>query len=229
MEEFEKEIPKKLAACLRAQYRKLSDKRESLASYERTLNVELKRVSEFNRDPQEFSSKYYGRHGPDSNPVKTTISASMQRISYANDRIAEIQAELEVLEREIPLLENEVREAVNSIRKTARCLVPWPDRPASIEEVRNRLRQEIEASEAEYQEAVSRDEAWIDEDDRIIEEMKRKEEEDSSRVLAEYRAMLSPEERAREDALNQGVLKAMMSGEISVDQVMGWAKKFVQK
>lgn len=229
MEDFEQEIPKKLAASLRAKYRKLSDKRESLASYERTLNVELGRVSEFNRDPQEFSSKYYGRHGPDSYPVKTTISASMQRISYTKERIAEIQAELEALEREVPLLEKEVRQAVSSIRKATRGLVSWPDRPASIEEVRIRLRQEIEASEAEYQETVSRDEAWLEENDRIMEVMKRKEEEDSSRVIAEHRATLSPEERAREDALNQRLLKAMRSGEISVDQVIEWAKKSVQK
>lgn len=225
MEEYDHKIPKQLAARLRAKYRRLGDRRESLVSYEFTRDVELGRVAEFNRDPEVFSSKYYGNHGPDSYPIKTTIYNSMQRIYYADERISEISAEIEELEREVPELEREIREAVSSIRKITKGRVSWPDRPDSIKDIRNRHQQEIETSDRAHQETAACDRAWVEENDRIMEEMKRKEEEESSKAIAAHRAQLSPEERAKEDALNERLLRAIKSGDISVDRVIEWARK----
>lgn len=194
------DIPKRLAARIRAAQAKVKDKREYLVLTHQGILSAASELAGFDSDPKAYALDRYGAlHGVDSYPVQTRVGRLREAADRRQTRIPDIEMEIIAAERDLERVEEEVFREVSVMRpSTGR--VAWPKplgkfRGAIGRGLANRQK-EIDAepeNKAAYLRAIAAERLR---DDAIAEEETRKEDEAEARRIAN----LSPEEIEAERA-----------------------------
>lgn len=130
------EIPKRLAARLRAAYSKVQGQRDRLAHAEARIDDCLSRIAEFEADPERFAELYYRHLAVDSYPVQTTMERTRENLEYRQARMPvylEAVAAAELLKVKT---ETEVLDELQALRPRTTGRVAWPREPTSLESLR---------------------------------------------------------------------------------------------
>ena len=212
-------IPKRLAARIRGAQERVRQKRLSIIYSEKNYEQSLERVAEFEADPDDFASRYYGRHDRYSYPVQTNVERNRERNAYHERRRDERIAELAELEAQLMRIKAEVLVEVTRMRPS-RGRVPWPRKLPGMDRFRDALEEQLRRE----------DEQWRIErakDDALFEKLIAEEEERTARESAEedeqlHRdiAAMSPAEYAKYRAWSDYFVNGLKSGEVTMIDVL---------
>lgn len=130
------DVPKKLAARLRAVYAKLSEARSAIANGEAEIAYRREYLAYFESDPEKFAERHYPKHAVDSYPVTTHIGRHRESLAHREERVPQRYAELPAVEEAVFTAEAEVLEQLAKMRADTPGRVPWPKRPAPLDYLR---------------------------------------------------------------------------------------------
>ncbi|MDQ3627080.1 MAG: hypothetical protein M3372_08120 [Verrucomicrobiota bacterium] len=170
------ELPKRLAARIRAAQRKVLRAREAIAYGEVRIESSRSRIAEYELDPEAFAVRYYQRLPVDSYPVRTTIARERENLAYLIDKQPRRVEELEALESDLRDAECAVAAEAAAIR-FSKGRVPVPEAPPPLESIRR----EYEAEWAQL------DRENCNEVDRLLAEQIQQEADEAERRAAEDR------------------------------------------
>lgn len=212
-------LPKRLAARVRAAIAKVTSARMDVLSYEERMEQATARIAEYDADPALFARTYYGRHGAESYPVTTTMARTREDLEY---RIGRFPAKLQALreaEAHLVQVETAVLAEVTAMRSTDG-REKWPSAPKPLEARRQEFKEEKAKAEA-YLASERRER--LREDAEEAKEWARLQVIEDAESLREYRATLaamSPDERAQEEVGVAKVKEAFASGALTPRQLL---------
>lgn len=166
-------IPKSLAARIRAASEKVKSARSSIVYGDRAIIQSRERISDYEADPQGFADRFYSGHDWDSYPVQTTISRERERLDRNERRVPERIKELAEAEANLEAVEEAVLLRVINMRESSG-RVPWPKSPPSLTSIEHRAELEEAREEALYQARKARDEARYEREMAVHDENMRK-------------------------------------------------------
>ncbi len=135
------QLPKSLAARIRAAQRKVVGIRVAIIDGDRRIQKASDRVSAYSISPQYYADEFYRGMDADSYPVQTRIVRDWEELAYYERRAPERIVELAEAEAALARVEDEVLLKVLAMRpSTGR--VPWPRRLKPFET--ERLASELE-------------------------------------------------------------------------------------
>jgi len=147
------DLPKRLAAMIRASQARMLSARVSVANYLERIESKSERIAEYEVDPALFAARYYGRNSFDSYPVQTNIERCREDLEYRLANIDRKRAELAQAELKHQQLEEQVACEVESMRPGTPGRVPWPSPPPTVEAILQQWRLE---QERERRRAIAR-------------------------------------------------------------------------
>jgi hypothetical protein len=130
------DLPKRLAAKIRAAHRRVVSARECIEHYQERIRQHSARQAEYDGDPVRFAQVHYAGHGVDSYPVQTTIARNSEALSYYSSHLPEKIVALATADGELNRTEIAVLDEVKQIRGTSQGRIPWPTPLVSIESFR---------------------------------------------------------------------------------------------
>lgn len=213
------DLPKRLAARVRAAIAKVSDARSDIVASEFRIRRDRARVAEFEADPELFARTHYGRHAPESYPVHTNISRARESLDYRTGRLPAKQQVLEDAEAQLAKVEEEVLSEVLAMRPT-RGRVPWPAPPRTLENERAKLQKELAAADVAFERVRQerlREGAELEKKWARLQDI---EDANSDRAWQVELASMSPEHRAEEKELTAKLNAAIDAGAVTPRQVL---------
>ncbi|ATY34921.1 hypothetical protein [Sphingomonas psychrotolerans] len=218
------DIPKRLAARIRAAQENVRQKRISIVYSEKNYEQSSARVADFEADPDAFSARYYGRHDRDSYPVVTNISTNRERNARHERRRDERIVELAELEARLMRVEAEVLVEVTRLRPT-QGRVPWPRKLLAMKQFRADLDAQLRREDVQWRTERAADDA-------LFEKLMAKEE---ARAAAESAregerlprdiAAMSPAECAAHRAWADYFMTGLKSGELTMSDVLDMLRR----
>lgn len=212
------DIPKRLAARIRAAQTRLEDCCQSVSGSDFNHRQAAAELAEYDTDPAAYARKNYGNHGIDSYPVTTRISRLREKVAYHSTRVGVRKQRIADAVAELEKVEQEVLAEVSDMRPTAG-RVPWPTPIAAAEQLLKEHRKELDdlaeqvRLEHEARKLAQAEEDRIeDEQDRI-----RREKED-----AEFQAWIStksPEYRREWNRRIQMIVDGIRSGRVGFHNI----------
>ncbi|WP_174297936.1 hypothetical protein [Sphingomonas bacterium] len=128
------QLPKVLAARIRAAQRKVADKRIAIIAGDRRIAQVSERVNLYQVSPYGYADQYYQGCDIHSYPVHTRIARDREELAYYQRRAPGRIVELAEAEANLSVVEDEVLLKVFAMRpSTGR--VPWPGRLRPFEDV----------------------------------------------------------------------------------------------
>lgn len=170
------DLPKRLAARIRAAQERVRQKRLGIVYAEKNYEQSRARVDAYEDDPVAFAARHYHNHEWDSYPVQTNVATNRERNDYHERRRDERIRELAVLESELLRIEEQVLVEATRMRPTTG-RVPWPRKIPSMK----RFQEDLEA------EIRREDDLWCQE---------------RAKDDAEFERMLAEEEAAQKHSRN---------------------------
>ncbi|MEF3134629.1 hypothetical protein OS035_24540 [Rhizobium sp. 268] len=212
------DIPKRLAARIRAAQTRLEDCCNSVSGSDFNHRQAADELAEYDANPEAYARKNYGNHGIDSYPVTTRISRLREKVAYHStrgdvrkQRIADAVAELEMVEAEV-LAE------VSGMRPTSG-RVPWPKTiPAAEQLLRDHRKELDDLAERVRLEHEARKIAQAEED-RIEEERDRIRREKGDAEHQAWLATQSPEYRREWNRRIQMIVDGIRSGRVGLHNI----------
>ncbi|MEQ5829391.1 hypothetical protein J3456_18770 [Sulfitobacter sp. NFXS29] len=202
------DIPKKMAARIRAAQARVKDLRDNLVNCNKRRLQAKAELKAFNRDPKAYAFLHYGGKSVDSYPVQTRILRVTEEFEYRTRRIAELQKEIPDAEAALGAVEDSVLAEVGAMRMTSG-RVPWPDDLPSIEgRVEKGLKKqqrEINAEPARIAAYRARLEADSKREQEILDNQTEREDAAERRRFA----ALPPEQQAAERESNRMFLQVL--------------------
>lgn len=163
------EIPKRLAARIRAAQQKVRQARLAIKADEFNGRQIRSRLDSFDRDPDAFASRHYGRHGVDSYPVQTNISRNRERMCYIDSKRTQRVVDLAQAEANLEAVETAVLAEVSLMRPTAG-RVPWPRKLPTFANYQEEVTRELEQLRVEHGSYLKRIEANYQAELRALDE-----------------------------------------------------------
>lgn len=136
-------IPKKLAAKLRASYGRVFSGRDKIAYIEAKGRDILLELEEYELDPNTYAALHYPSvPDPLAYPTMTRIERLRDWLDDKAPKIPAYHEELLVAEARMESIESEVLAALSKMRVGTPGREPWPQRPATLQPLRQRWERE---------------------------------------------------------------------------------------
>ena len=213
------DLPKRLAARIRAAQERVRQKRLSIVYAEKNYEQSRARVDDYERDPEGFAARYYRNHTWDSYPVQTNVATNRERNQYHERRRDERLSELAELESELLRIEEQVLAEVTRMRPTPG-RVPWPRRLPPFAKFREQFEREMQKEDERWRAERARDDAEFE---RMIAEEEAEIEDERRRGDAQLRrdlAAMSPTEYANYRAWADYFVDGLRSGSLTMQDVL---------
>lgn len=212
-------IPKRLAATIRAAQERVRQKRLSMVGAEYNYDQSTARVAEYDSDPNGFAARHYGRNSVDSYPVQTNIERNRESISYHERRRHERLRELAQLELELLRIEQQVLVEVIRMRITPG-RVPWPRALPPFNKFRAQFEAEMKREDEQWRIERASDDAEFErllaeEEAALGAESKREDE----RLVRDLSAM-TPEQYAKYRAWADYFVTGLRSGSLTMQDIL---------
>lgn len=218
------ELPKRMAARLRAVYAKVDDARSYVAFAEAKLLDFTMHLDEYQRDPAMFALlRYPSTSGADSYAVQTNIARTQDEIEHKTERMPiYVQAAADA-EQAMASIEREVLEALAALRPNTHGRVAWPKEPRSLEDYRKE-------SLAQFKRERKTSHQWIikthEKRQAEIAHRKLKEKEyqsETERLIEKTLATMSKEKAAAYQSVFDALKQAMSSGQFEIQKMIAIA------
>lgn len=144
MDQDRPQVPKKIAAKLRAAYTKVGAQRDRLAHAEALIEDCQHLIDEYEDDPIRFADLNYPGHGVHSYPVQTKMERTRENLSYRLGRMAVYIADVASAELHKVEVEREIIKLLEGMRPGTPGRVDWPQEPRSLDSLRKGNRLEFE-------------------------------------------------------------------------------------
>jgi hypothetical protein len=217
------DIPKRLAAKIKAAQAKVKDKRRYVLSSERNHERNQEVLDEYDSDPGAYAANHYSNKEWDSYPVQTRIGKYRDKIDRHQWRHPERIQELAEAEAALMRLEAEILVEVLNMRPSSG-RVPWPRKLPKWTKFVEAFEAEMEREEERWRRANAiRDreiQDWLAKEDAKIEAYQRESEEMMRRDLAK----MTPEQYARWRAFADRISNAIKTGEIGATEILQMAR-----
>ena len=211
------DIPKRLASRLNAVYRDVVMAQSSIISSESNSTRDRARIEEYERDPDGFACKYYGKHPYDSYPVQTNIMRCREGLERRALRKDEEYEKLRNMQARQRVVEEEVLAELEGLRPSTPGRVPWPKPPRPLlkqKQIDERYTAWLDKKhEAEIAADEEKFEAQQAEEDRAYERQQSLRREQFDRWVA----LMDDEDRIAFKRRVRDSLEAVKSGQIG-----GW-------
>jgi hypothetical protein len=125
------DLPKRLAATVRAAQAKVSSARGTIEHYQERIRTHGARVTEYDANPHALVLKHYAGHAVGSYPVVTNIDHHRECLGYYSSHLQIKVAALTVADDALRLVEIDVLDRVTNMTKSSPGRVPWPKHPPS--------------------------------------------------------------------------------------------------
>lgn len=213
------DLPKRLAARVRAAQAKLGDARRGLFWGQHSFMQSQARLAEYARDPEAFARKHYPGHGIDSYPVTTTISRERDREAHHIKRRPERIVELKDAERHLEAIEREVLAEVQAMRPSGG-RVPWPAPLPTFDDFCESEMQRFREEEAQAAIDQAADDAEFDRwQAEEAAEIQRQSDADDAAMLEEM-ASWSPDQLELYRVQGGAIVKALRDGKITMQDII---------
>lgn len=213
------DLPKRLAARVRAAISKISSARLNIASSEFRIKQDIQRVNEFEADPELFARTYYRGCTVDSHPVQTNIARIRESIEYRTACLPTKEQLLKHVESSLAQIEKEVLEEVLAMRPTSG-RVPWPAPPRSLDGERIKLHKHMAAADALFEKDQQERIREGMEEVKEWERLQHSEDAENSREWQAELAAMTPEQRAKEQKGAAMLKTAFASGVVTPQQIL---------
>ncbi len=219
------DLPKRLAAQIRAAQRRVADARESLSNNIRSRKQAELEVEEYDADPEAFAARYYPGKGVDSYPVMTRIERRREALAYYTGRFDHkvemvLEAESELLE-----LEQDILMQVLAMRLT-KGREPWP-KPLSVHYISD-IEAEVKAERERHARLFDERRRKLQLEAELEDAALRKESDrEADAANAEYDAWFRsqpPHIQERVRAQDQAVCDALREGRFTVFDILEYYK-----
>lgn len=144
------DVPKKIAAKLRAIYRKVFAARDKISYVEaRSRNV-LQELEEYENDPYSYAELHYPTApDPTAYPTITRTQRLREWLDDKAPKIPRYHEELLVAEEQMTAIEESVLQELQRLRPNTSGREPWPALPATLQTLRKRWEREYSKQQKE--------------------------------------------------------------------------------
>ncbi|WP_088310905.1 hypothetical protein [Novosphingobium sp. B 225] len=213
------DLPKRLAARIRAAQERVRQKRLGIVYAEKNYEQSRARVDAYEEDPIAFAARFYQNHEWDSYPVQANLATNRERNECHERRREERIKELAELESALMRTEELVLAEVTRMRPTTG-RVPWPRSLPAFTKFRAQLEMEMRREDERWRAERARDDAeferMIAHEESALEEL----QELGDKELLRDLAAMSPSEYANYRAWADYFVLSLRSGSLGMQDIL---------
>lgn len=220
------EIPKRLAARIRNAQEHVRQARLAIKADEFNGRQIRSRLDSFDRDPEAFASRHYGRHGVDSYPVQTNISRNREHLNYIDGKREQRISILAEAEANLELVEATVLAEVSRMRPTAG-RVPWPRKLPNFDDYKEEVTRELQQLRVVHERYLEQIEKDYQAELRALDADRERADAMQLADLRAQRATMTPQQIEKERAATQFVVDGLRSGAFTALDIINYLRSKV--
>lgn len=218
-------LPKRLASKIHAAQSRVESARYNIIYDDERIAQDEALIAEYEENPAQYASRYYGKNPYDSYPVQTNISRCREELERLLGRREARNQELVEAENNLKITELEVLNEVNFMRKGTKGRVPWPRPLRTLEKLRHIENLKTQRDEREWKRKKAKELAELEAQILVEEEKAKLEEEAAYLEWDEQVAKMSSHEREEMRENAKIILAALDSGKITGIQIIDFLRE----